>query len=84
MLGMDTGRRGHEMNDDGDILVVKQLFHRFYMCDACGTVCYFCVTNDHNSLPPPGCCPYNFPGDVDYDDEFPKPNWRVASNEKHS
>jgi len=71
------------MNDDGDILVVRQPFHRFYMCDACGTTCYFCVTNDHNSLPPPGCCPYNYPGCEFYDEDI-KPNWRVANQEKHS
>ena len=64
------------MSNKNDTLVVKQPFHKFYTCDACGTTCYFCVTNDHDSLPPPRCCPYNFPGSVDYDDGLSKPNWR--------
>ncbi len=72
------------MSNDGDILMVKQPFHRFYICDACGMACYFCVTNDHDSLPPPGCCPYNYPGMEGYDDEFPKSNWRIAQQEKRS
>ena len=62
------------MSNKNDTLVVKQPFHKFYTCDACGTTCYFCVTNDHDSLPPPRCCPYNFPGSVCHDDKSPKPN----------
>lgn len=50
-------------------------FSRRWVCDACGTECVFVVTNDHNSLPKPKCCPYNVPGTDDYDDEV-LPNWR--------
>ena len=57
--------------------ILKHYFRRCYICNACGTGCAFVVTNDHNSLPLPKYCPYNVPGDEDYDDEV-VPNWRQA------
>lgn len=57
------------------ILEITQRFHRFYVCDACGTECYFCVTNSWKSLPAPHGCPYS-------DGDEMKPNWRELENDK--
>ena len=57
-------------------LVVKEKFHKFYVCDACGTNCYACVTNSFNSLPCPNKCLYQN-NDV-------KPNWRELSNKEQN
>lgn len=62
------------MDNIENTLIVGQPFHKFYVCDSCGTFCYFCVTNDFNSLPQPNRCPYksqilNM-----------KANWRPLSN----
>lgn len=70
------------MSDKDDTLVVRQLFHGLYKCDACGTPCYFFVTKDRNSLPPPGYCPCNFPVSVCHDDKFPKPNLKGSRSGK--
>ena len=53
----------------GGTLTVDQAFHKFYVCDACGTECYFCVTNTWRGLPCPKRCPYGDDGEI-------KVNWR--------
>ena len=53
----------------------KSYFRKTYVCDACGTECVFTVTNCHSSLPCPKCCPYNFPGMTEYNEDV-RPNWR--------
>lgn len=58
-----------EKSDSQNTLVVKEHFRKFYICDACTTNCYFCVTNTHGSLPLPKLCPYEV-------DPAVKPNWR--------
>ena len=54
---------------NGNTLVVEQMFHKFYMCRACSTECYFCVTNSWDMLPRPTRCPYQ-------SDEEIKPDWQ--------
>ena len=57
--------------DKEDTLVVRELFRKFYVCDVCGTPCYFCVTNSFGSLPVPKKCPYKT------EDGDPDPEWRA-------
>ena len=76
----------------GGTLRVKEMFFKFYVCDACGTRCYFCATNDHGSLPCPTQCPYDCMSDADASDQTKfsdideecidlTPNWRVLEEE---
>ena len=60
------------------VLVVKQPFHKFFVCTACGTPCYFCVTNKRESLHPPTACPYNISAEG-YGDEV-NPCWKECGN----
>ena len=53
---------------------VEEKFHKFYICDACGTNCYMIVTNSHDALPRPDRCPYRKSDSKDM--EFSPANWR--------
>ena len=73
----------------GGTLRVKEMFFKFYVCDACGTRCYFCATNDHGSLPCPTQCPYDYAVGDDSEanmkysnisDDDILPNWRELKN----
>lgn len=59
----------------------RKAFRRMYVCDACGTECWFTVTNCHGSLPKPKCCPYNFPGMPEYNEDV-VPNWRELAEDE--
>ena len=56
-------------------------FYKFYVCESCGTKCYFCVTNDHNSLPRPDKCPYEKSEELSDDADF-VPEWKEVIDEK--
>ena len=66
-------------SDREDTLKVRQRFRKFFICDGCGTPCYFCVTNDFGSLPKPVKCPYNPRSEYSA-----KPNWRLLYDSSSS
>ena len=39
-------------------LLIRPFFHKVYVCDSCGTECYFCVTHDKTVRKWPRKCPF--------------------------
>ncbi len=62
--------------DEENTLTVEHGFRKFFICDACGYPCYFCVTSD-GQLSVPKRCPYR-----EDSGEEPRPRWRPLYESK--